>query len=73
MTVINEREVQVGDQGTWGTAVAPTIFLAGMKTVSMPPSIVTEIQPDIMRGMVGPGQQIVTPRHESRGVGVRGI
>ena len=72
MTVIRQRNVQFGDESTWGTAVAPTVEFPGVRTISMPPSLVTEISDDIARSALGPGRYIVEPRHESRGVSLDG-
>jgi len=64
-------EVQIGDQANWGTAAAPTIYLAGVDSVSMPNSLVTERQ-QLLRGVMGPGRNIVAPRFEARGITLTG-
>ena len=72
MTVKSLREVQFVDQVAWGTSVAPTVFFPGVRSVSMPPSIVNEIVTDVGRGTQGPGRNTVKLRHESRGVSLTG-
>lgn len=64
-------EVQIGDQAAWGTAAAPTKYLAGISAVSMPNSLVTERQ-QLLRGVMGPGKNIVAPRYEARGITLTG-
>lgn len=71
MTSRTSREVQIGDQAAWATAAAPTIYLAGVESVSMPNSLVTERQ-QLLRGIMGPGKNIVAPRFEARGITVVG-
>ncbi len=72
MPVINQRVAQLGTAAVWGTSTAPTVELAGITALSMPPSIVTEANPDILSGVLGPARHIVKTRHESHGVTVGG-
>ena len=65
-----ERVLQLGNETTWGTGVAPSKQMAGiMPGVSIPPSLVTEIL-QTQRGSVGPGNKILDLYHEVNGVSV---
>jgi hypothetical protein len=61
----------LGNQANWGTAVAGSIYLAGIDAVSFPNSLVTERQ-QLLRGIDGPGKNIVAPRFEARGITLTG-
>ena len=74
MAIVNQREVQIGDQAVaWATVAAPTVMLSGIDPtgISISPSVVTEI---IQRaaGSIGPGRDTVDVRHEVSGISVTG-
>ena len=71
MATRTDWEVQIGDQAAWGAADAPTVYLAGIESVSMPNSLVTERQ-QLLRGIMGTGKNIVAPRYEARGITITG-
>ena len=59
----NQRMVQMGEETTWGTAVAPTVELSGIDpdAIQISPSIVTEIVRGARGGIV-PGRDTITVR-----------
>ena len=54
------------------TAAAPTMQLSGIRSVTMPPSLVTEIVAETQRGGIVPGRDAVDLRHEVQGINVEG-
>lgn len=66
-----QKQVQIGDETTWGTAVAPTVELSGITDISIPKSVVTEIV-QAARGGIVPGRDTVDVRHEVDGASIGG-
>ena len=69
----NQRMVQMGEETTWGTDVAPTVELSGIDpdAIQISPSIVTEIVRGARGGIV-PGRDTITVRHEVQGCSIGG-
>jgi hypothetical protein len=73
MSIKGQRLVQIGAESQWGTDVAPTVMLAGIDpdAISIAPSIVTE-RVISARGVIGPGRDTISPRHEVSGSSIGG-
>ena len=69
--ITNQKQVQIGEETTWGTDVAPTIELSGIDSISISPSIVTEVIRAHRGGLV-PGRDTLTTRHEVQGTSIGG-
>lgn len=69
--IANQKKVQIGEGGAWGTDAAPTIELSGIDTTAIAPSIINEIV-RAQRGGLVPGRDTVTPRHEVQGCSIGG-
>jgi len=66
-----QKVVQIGDETTWGTAVAPTIELSGITGVTVKKSIVSEIV-QALRGGIVPGRDQLVLKHEVDGCSIEG-
>lgn len=70
--ISNQRVVQMGEGTAWETNVAPTIELSGIDSVTISPSIQTEIVRSY-RGGIMPGRDFIEPRHEVDGCSIGGF
>jgi hypothetical protein len=69
--ISNQKQIQMGEETTWGTNVAATVELSGIDSLVLSPSIVTEVV-RAHRGGIVPGRDTVTARHEVQGCSIGG-
>lgn len=69
--ISNQKQVQIGEESAWGTDVAPSIELSGIDSISISPSIVTDVIRAHRGGLV-PGRDTLTARHEVQGTSIGG-
>jgi hypothetical protein len=70
-SIVNQRQVQIGEETTWGTDVAPTVELSGIDSIQIAPSIVSEMI-RTHRGGIVPGRDTLDIRHEVQGCSIGG-
>ena len=71
MTVPQQRMVQIGNESLWNTPVTPTVQLAGITEISVPPSVQIEMQRHY-RGVVSPGRDAIIVAHRAENVRMAG-
>jgi len=70
--ITNQKQVQIGEGGAWGVDVDPSVELSGIDSVTLAPSIISELV-RAHRGGIVPGRDTITTRHEVQGCSIGGF